>query len=471
MQNSTKIKTEKNNSSKWLVLIAVGIGTFMSALDASVVNVTLPTITTAFKSQVSVTEWIVTIYLLTVSCLLLAFGRLGDLHGHKRVYSYGFVLFTFGSVLCGFSNSPLMLITFRGLQAFGAAMLFANSPAILTGNFPSSQRGQALGLQATLTYLGLMVGPSLGGWITQQFGWQAVFFINIPVGILGLVLCLRFIPQDGHPAAYEAFDKKGAVIFMIGLLSLLIALNRGENWGWITVKTLGLILFAIAILIWFVRWEKRTASPMLDIRLFRYKTFSFSALSALLNYISLYSIIFLLPFYLIHGRSFSPSKAGLILTAQPFVMAIIAPLSGWLSDRINPRWLTTSGMAILSIGLWQLAQLNSASSIQTIVIALATAGFGTGMFASPNNSVLMGAAPGNRQGIAAGILATARNVGMVLGVGMAGAIYTTLLMNNSSPASQSSNLFNAIHWSFLASVIVAIIGVLFSWLRANSDNQ
>jgi MFS family permease len=179
----------------------------------------------------------------------------------------------------------------------------------------------------------------------------------------------------------------------------------------------------------------------------------------------------LLPFYLIHGRSFSPSKAGLILTAQPFVMAIIAPLSGWLSDRINPRWLTTSGMAILSIGLWQLAQLNAASSIQTIVIALATAGFGTGMFASPNNSVLMGAAPGNRQGIAAGILATARNVGMVLGVGMAGAIYTTLLMNNSSPASQSSNLFNAIHWSFLASVIVAVIGVLFSWLRANPDNQ
>lgn len=462
---------DKNDSTKWLVLISVGIGTFMSALDASVVNVTLPTITTAFKTQVSVTEWVVTVYLLTVSCLLLAFGRLGDLHGHKRVYSYGFVLFTFGSALCGFSNSPLMLIAFRGLQAFGAAMLFANSPAILTGNFPSSQRGQALGLQATLTYLGLMVGPSLGGWITQQFGWQAVFFINIPVGIIGLILCLRFIPQDGHAADYTAFDKKGAVIFMIGLLSLLVAMNRGETWGWATFKTLGLIFFAIAMLVWFVQWEKRTESPMLDIKLFRYKTFSFSALSALLNYISLYSIIFLLPFYMIHGRSFSPSKAGLILTAQPFMMAIIAPISGWLSDRINPRWLTTGGMAILSLGLLQLAQLNANSSIQTIVLALATAGLGTGMFASPNNSVLMGAAPSHRQGIASGILATARNVGMVLGVAMAGAIYTTLLMSNGSPGSQSSNLFNAIHWSFLAGVIVAVIGVFFSWLRGNPDNE
>ena len=316
-----------------------------------------------------------------------------------------------------------------------------------------------------------MVGPTLGGWLTQQFGWQAVFFINVPVGILGLILCLRFIPQDGHPAEYQAFDKKGAVIFMIGLFSLLIALNRGDSWGWVTFKTLGLIVFAVAMLVWFINWEKGINSPMLDIKLFRNKTFSFSSLSALLNYMGLFSIIFLLPFYMIHGRSFSPSKSGLILTAQPFVMAIIAPLSGWLSDRINPRWLTTSGMAILSFGLWQLSQLNADSSIQTIVLALATAGLGTGMFASPNNSVIMGAAPGHRQGIASGILATARNVGMVLGVGMAGAIYSTVLMSKGASTGQSANIFNAIHWSFLAGVFVTVIGVFFSFFRGKPDND
>jgi EmrB/QacA subfamily drug resistance transporter len=455
----------KNDSIKWLVLISVGIGTFMSALDASVVNVTLPTITTSFKSSITTTEWIVTIYLLTVSCLLLAFGRLGDLHGHKRVYATGFILFTISSALCGFATSPGMLIVFRGLQAFGAAMLFANSPAILTGNFPANQRGQALGLQATLTYLGLTVGPSLGGWLTQQFGWQTVFFINIPIGLLALFFCIKFIPDDRNHKEVTPFDWPGAITFMFGLVSLLVVLNRGQEWGWLSPASIAIFLFSIIMLVWFIRIERSTGGPMLDLKLFEHKTFTFSVISALLNYVSMYAIIFLLPFYLIQGRGFNPAEAGLILTAQPIVMAIIAPISGALSDRISPRWLATGGMAILSFGLWQLAQLGETSSTQTIIIALATAGFGTGIFISPNTSALLGSAPRQRQGIASGILATSRNVGMVLGIGMAGAIFTSI--SHHAGTAGNTSFYPAIHWSFMAGTGIAIIGILTSFLRGN----
>ena len=464
MQPSTEISTENNHSTKWLVLISVGIGTFMSALDASVVNVTLPTITSSFQSTLATTEWIVTIYLLTVSCLLLAFGRLGDLHGHKRVYATGFILFIISSASCAFATSPGMLIAFRGVQAFGAAMLFANSPAILTGNFPSNQRGQALGLQATLTYLGLTAGPSLGGWLTQQYGWQAVFLINIPIGLLALIFCIIFIPDDGNRKAADPFDWRGALTFMAGLVSLLVVLNRGQEWGWLSPASMALFVFSIGMLGWFVIIERGTTSPMLDLKLFEHKTFSFSVLSALLNYVSMYAIIFLLPFYLIQGRGFNPAEAGLILTAQPIMMAIVAPISGSLSDRISPRWLATGGMAILAFGLWQLAQLGETSSTQTIVIALAIAGFGTGMFISPNTSALLGSAPRQRQGIASGILATSRNVGMVLGIGMAGAIFTSI-SQHASATSATSNFYPAIHWSFMAGAAMAVVGIVTSYMR------
>ena len=314
-----------------------------------------------------------------------------------------------------------------------------------------------------------MVGPSLGGWISQQFGWQAIFFINIPIGIIGLIFCLRFIPRDSHTSRTEQFDWLGAGVFMVGLVSLLIALNRGQSWGWGSLLTLGLIGFALLVLIGFVILERRSASPMLDLSLFKHKTFSLSTLSALLNYVSVYGIIFLMPFYLIEGRGFPPAKAGLILTAQSLVMAIIAPISGWLSDRVNPRWLTTAGMATLTLGLWQLSRLNAASAIPAILLALATAGLGTGLFGSPNNNVLLGAAPRNRQGIASGILATARNVGMVLGVGMVGAIYTTLLMRGGT-AAQAANLFSGIHWSFLASALVALLGTAASFPRSKETS-
>lgn len=451
---------------KWWVLLAVGVGTFMSALDGSVVNTVLPIISRAFGSDVATVEWVVTVYLLVVSGLLLSFGRLGDLRGHKSVYVSGFGVFVLGSALCGLAPTVAALVAFRTLQALGAAMLFANSPAILTANFPPSQRGQALGLQATMTYLGLTVGPSLGGWLTSQIGWRAVFYINVPVGLLALALSLRFIPPDTVADQREQFDLAGASTFMAGLIALLLALNQGHAWGWTSAPILGLLVLSGVLLALFLVIESRIPYPMLDLSLFRHRLFSAATASAVLNYICVYSIVFLLPFYLIQGRGLSPAQAGLLLTAQPLVMAIAAPLSGTLSDRIGSRLPSTLGMAVLAVGLVLLSRLGPTSPPGQVAAALAVAGLGTGTFISPNTSALMSAAPRHRRGIASGVLATARNVGMVLGVGLAGAIFTTVVARGQALGSATA-LFEAIRISLLVAAAVAVLGALVSAARGS----
>lgn len=448
------------------MLLAVGVGTFMSALDGSVVNTVLPIISRAFGSDVATVEWVVTVYLLVVSGLLLSFGRLGDLRGHKSVYVSGFGVFVLGSALCGLAPTVAALVAFRTLQALGAAMLFANSPAILTANFPPSQRGQALGLQATMTYLGLTVGPSLGGWLTSQIGWRAVFYINVPVGLLALALSLRFIPPDTVADQREQFDLAGASTFMAGLIALLLALNQGHAWGWTSAPILGLLVLSGVLLALFLVIESRIPYPMLDLSLFRHRLFSAATASAVLNYICVYSIVFLLPFYLIQGRGLSPAQAGLLLTAQPLVMAIAAPLSGTLSDRIGSRLPSTLGMAVLAVGLVLLSRLGPTSPPGQVAAALAVAGLGTGTFISPNTSALMSAAPRHRRGIASGVLATARNVGMVLGVGLAGAIFTTVVARGQALGSATA-LFEAIRISLLVAAAVAVLGALVSAARGS----
>jgi len=441
--NLTSIKIEQ----KWLVLIAIGMSTFMSALDTSVVNTVLPIITKSFESHIATVEWVVIIYLLIVSGLLLSFGRLGDIRGHRTVFLIGFSIFIISSALCGMSPTIEFLILFRGLQAIGAAMLAANSPAILTKSFPSSQRGQALGLQATMTYLGLTVAPSLGGWLTDLVSWRAIFYINIPVGISAFVLAWMFIPSDEGKKLHESFDFQGALLFLAGLVALLLALNQGYAWGWISPAIISLFVFAAIFLAVFIYVEKRRTNPLLDLSLFRKRAFSSSVISAVLNYIAVFSILLLMPFYLLEGRGFTPSQAGLILTVQPIVMAVVAPIAGSFSDRIGTRIPTVTGMIVLAGGIFLMSRFGPATPIYQIAIALGIVGLGTGTFISPNNSAIMGAAPRERQGIAAGLLATARSTGMVLGVGIAGAIFTTILESRIGP--------NTVYMAFSASLITA----------------
>jgi EmrB/QacA subfamily drug resistance transporter len=464
-QGISGMNTDNAPNRKWWVLLAVGIGTFMSALDGSVVNTILPVIRSFFSSDVSAVEWIVVIYLLVVSSLLLTFGRLGDLYGHKRYYVSGFLIFIASSALCGLAGSVWLLVAARGLQALGAAMLFANSPAILTKSFPPQQRGRALGMQATMTYLGLTVGPSLGGWLTQAFSWRAVFYINVPVGLIAFALSIIHIEAEkpSETGKTEHFDPVGAILFSAGLVALLLGLNEGPAWGWFSTGIVACLLAAVLLLTVFFWFETRVSSPILDLSLFRERLFSASTASAILNYICLYSVIFLMPFYLIQGRGLDAAQAGLILTAQPIIMAIAAPISGSLSDRIGSRLLSTLGMAIMAVGLFLLSRLGADSSTPTILISLAVTGLGTGIFVSPNTSALMGSAPRQRQGIASGILATARNVGMVLGVGLAGAIFTS----NAGPQMSGNSLYHAIQLGLTVGAAIAAIGVIVSLVRGN----
>ena len=303
-----RISTTKKIDRKWWVLIAIGTGTFMTALDGSVVNTILPVLREAFNSNVATIEWVVTVYLLVLSGLLLTFGRLGDLRGHKSIYVWGFGIFIVSSALCGTAWSPVWLVIFRGLQAIGGAMLASNSPAIVTGNFPAEQRGRAFGLISTMTYLGLTVGPSLGGWLTHVFGWRTVFYINVPVGAMAFILSMVFIPNDSPSESHQKFDLPGAMTFLAALTLLMLGLNKGADWGWSSFSVLGLLVGALILAMIFILIERHSPAPMLDLNLFRIPLFSASTANAVLNYICVFSITFLMPFYLIQGQGLNPRK-------------------------------------------------------------------------------------------------------------------------------------------------------------------
>ena len=449
---------------KWWVLVSVGISTFMSALDGSVVNTILPVVSHDYQSPVSHVEWVITVYLLVISSLLLGFGRFGDMRGHKPVYLTGCLLFIIGSALCGASPSLHGLVVFRAMQAVGAAMIYANSPAILTQSFPASQRGRALGLQATMTYLGLSVGPALGGWLTDLFSWRAVFYINVPVGILALAFGAHFIPNRGPVPTSSRFDWHGASAFMIGLVAFLLCLNQGAAWGWRSPLTLLVFALALVMLMTFLAIERASPDPMLKLQLFRNRTFSAASASAVLNYIAVSGALFLLPFYLIQGRGLTPAQVGLTLSVQSLTMALVAPLSGSLSDRIGTRLPAVVGMILLACGLGLLSRLGPTTPHGVILMGLAVLGLGTGIFISPNNSSLMGAAPKEDQGLAGGILATARNVGMVLGVGLTGAVFSSILSRH--PGEDLRLLLPlAVDRSFLMLAGFALLGCVTSAIR------
>lgn len=452
---------------KWWVLLVIGVGSFMSSLSTGVVNIILPILQRTFRSDVASVEWVTLLYLLVLSGALLPFGRLGDLYGHRPLYILGLILFALSSAVCGFAQTVEALIVFRGLEALGAAMYLANETAILTSAFPAVRRGRVLGLQSTMSYLGLVAGPPLGGWLAGRLGWQSVFFINIPLSLVGLALGLRFVPRDTAKERIRHFDMAGAVVLFAGLAALLLALNRGQSWGWASAAILTLLTTAVVALAAFLAIERHTPSPILDLTLFRSRVFSSATVSSVFNNICVSSILFLLPFALIQGHGLSPATVGLILAVRSLVMAGVAPLSGILSDRLGPRLPRAAGLILLSLGTLLLARLGSETSLVEVAAGLAIVGLGSGTFISPNNSALMGAAPDARRGIAGGVLATARNIGMALGTGLAGAVFSALLAGQSGVA--PNVIFHAAQLGLLLAAAAALAGALIPLFYEGSD--
>ncbi|WP_324715800.1 MFS transporter [Carboxydochorda subterranea] len=409
-------------SSRWRILSAVLLGSIMGPIDASVVYIAIPVIARDFGADPATIGWVSMAYLLVLGSLLLAFGRMGDMLGFDRVFLAGLATFVLTSSLCGLAPNLGALILMRALQAVGAGMMMAVAPAIITAVFPPQERGRALGMNGMVVALGLAIGPSLGGVLVDALGWRAIFFINVPVGIAAYLWCRRLVPALGSERR-QRFDWPGAVLAFGGLGTLLLSVSRGQsyNWSW---PILALGLGALLLLLGFVVVEKRSPEPMLDLALFRIRAFAAGNLAALLNFMTQYVIVFLTPFLLQQAMGLSAGRAGATMTAFPLTVLAVAPLAGALSDKVGQRGLAFTGSLICTIAALLLAGLGHHSGTSDVAWRLSLFGLGTGLFQSPNNSAVMGSVPRFRLGIAGGVLAGTRNVGMVLGIALGGAMLT-----------------------------------------------
>jgi EmrB/QacA subfamily drug resistance transporter len=478
---SEKINKKKeqplSKKQRYQILLAVALGTFMGPLDGSVVNLALPSISNHFNVSLSAVEWVVISYLLVISSLLLTYGRMGDLYGHKRIYISGFIVFTTGSLLCGISSSIIMLIIFRAVQALGAGMLMAIGPAIVTDIAPPKERGKFLGIIAVAVSVALATGPVIGGILTDKFGWQSVFLMNIPIGIIGIIWAIKVIP--GITAKEKIpFDIKGAVLMFLALITILFPLSYAEYLSWSHPLIIGLLFIGIIFFAVFFIIEKKEKYPMMDLSLFKNRLFFLGNIASLLNFMSQFSTVFLMPFYLQQLRGISPSQAGLIMLPMPLVTMIIAPLSGSLSDRFDSRYLRTAGMSITTIGLLLLSSLKYNTPIINVIGSLTVIGLGVGIFQTPNNSMIMGNVPPNRRGIASSLLATMRNVGMVLGVAVSGAIFTNYrqylmeslqLQGLSGAILKIESFTGGLHLTYLIGAALAFIAVIVSFKAVSSN--
>jgi EmrB/QacA subfamily drug resistance transporter len=449
------------------------LGGIMGPIDASIVNVILPTITQSFSVGISTVQWVPMIYLLTISSLLLFYGRLGDILGYKKVYLSGLAGFVIASGLCGLSPTIHWLITFRAIQGLAAGMMMAVPYAVITASFPPTERGKALGINAISISAGLAIGPSLGGFVTSLLGWRFVFLINIPIGMAGLLWGRHVIPElKGQPGK---IDIPGVATAFISLFSILLFVNSFQSLGlsYVTGAMLGVAVLAG---IGFLRIESRVAQPMLNLSLFRNLTFSFANVSALLNFMSQYVMVFLTPFYLQRVLHYAPNHVGLIMTFSPLAVMAVAPFSGSLSDRMGTRTLPLLGAGICALSLFLMSQLPVSASSADVVWRLALFGLGTGIFQSPNNSAVMGSAPRPHLGTASGILATMRNVGMVLGIATGGAVLyafvpSPILQKATLESAEATAFLSGLRYAYIAGAILSGIATVTSLVRSREEKN
>ncbi|WP_094604023.1 Riboflavin transporter RibZ [Sporomusa silvacetica DSM 10669] len=456
---------------KWMIFGVISIGIFISTMTSSIVNVALPPITIALQTDIPTAQWVVTAYLLAITSLLPLVGRLGDVLGCRRIYGYGFIGFAAGSLLCGMANSIGMLIGFRVMQAISAATLMANGMAILTAGFPQSERGKVLGVIGTIVALGSLSGPGLGGLLVDNFGWHAIFYVNIPIGMLGYAGVRLILPVDQN-LQQEKIDYLGAALFTIGMVSFLLALSYGTRWGWLSISTLACLGFAMVMFVLFIWQEKRIAYPMLELSIFKNWEFSTGNLAGMLSFMAMFSNTLLLPYFLHDILTFTPAKTGLIMSAFPLVMAVVAPLSGSLSDKVGIGPLATTGMGILALGLFLTARLQVNTELWLIMASQAIMGLGNGLFQSPNNNSIMSAVQPRQLGVAGGINALARNFGMVCGTAVAVSILeyrraaSLSGFNQPTQVQQIAAFMDGYQAALLVGAAFAIIGALVSFQRS-----
>jgi EmrB/QacA subfamily drug resistance transporter len=392
----------------------------MGGLDTYIVNVSLPTMAQTFGVAVAVIQWVSLAYLVAITSSLVLWGRAADLWGSRRVYLGGLLTFVLGSALCGAAPSAVALAVCRGLQGLGAAMLLASGQALLAEVFPEGQRGRALASMHMAVALGFLLGPSVGGVLVETLGWRWVFAVNVPIGLLATAVASRVLPTRPRSQP-QGCDLTGAAVLVAGLVLTLVALTRVQQGAFASASLL--LLLGGGILAVFPLVEQRVAYPMVALDLFRRRAFTAGLLATFFNFIAMASNMFLMPFFLQTQLRLRPSRAGLLMMAVPLTILWAAPVGGKFSDRLGPRLPATGGLLLVTATVLLMALLSAGTSALTMGVVLGVYGLGAGLFQSPNNSGVLGAAPRDRLGVASGTLATLRQLGQVAGIAIASTVW------------------------------------------------
>jgi EmrB/QacA subfamily drug resistance transporter len=413
----------RHSRRRWGVLAILCVGVFMLLLDGTIVNIAIPSILTAFEASFSQVEWVMNAYLLAFAVSLITTGRLGDLYGRKLVFVIGLCVFTLASLACGFAPGIGWLIGFRAVQGLGGALMMPNTLSIIANVFPPEERGKAMGFWGGVSGFSLALGPSLGGLLVDGASWRWIFFINVPIGILLLILALRFVPESTDPTSVKQMDFAGVSVLTLSLFALTFALIEGQNYGWTSGLILSLFAATVVGLVLFVWIERRQVQPLMDLSLFKIRTYSVTNGVGLIMSFGMMGVFFLLPVFLQAVLGYSAIKAGLVMTPLAAVVIIASPASGTLSDRIGPKWLMFSGMLVAALGFYltQRAMVVDAAW-PSFILPFAISGFGIGMVMPPMTSAVMGSVAPEKAGQASGVISSTRQIGSVLGIAVMGAI-------------------------------------------------
>lgn len=442
-------------------LLVTTAGSFLTPFMGSSIAVALPTIGNELAMDAISLGWVATAYLLAAAMFLVPFGRIADIHGRKRIFTYGMLTYTVASILSAVSISPTMLILSRVVQGIGGAMIFSTGVAILTSVFPPEHRGRVLGINVAAVYTGLSLGPFAGGLLTQHLGWRSIFWVNVPLGLVIIALVFWKLEGEWAEARGEKFDIIGSIIYSLMLVAIMYGFTMlpQMSGGW-------LVLAGIAGAAVFVRWEMKVKSPLLDINLFRKNMiFALSNLAALINYSATFAVSFLLSLYLQYIKGLSPQNAGLVLVASPLVQAVFSPLAGRLSDRIEPRIVASAGMGLTAIALTLLILLKATTVLAFIVASLAVLGFGFALFSSPNTNAVMSSVERKFYGVASATLATMRQLGMMLSMGIVMLIFAIYIGRVQIMPEQYPAFLISMNTAFIVFAVLCFWGIFASLAR------
>ena len=462
--------TKKHNN-MWLILVATCLFTFMSTLDGSIVNIAMPTMSKSLAIDMSDAEWIVSVYMITICCLLIFWGKISDTVGKVKIFKIGTVIFILGSLFCGISPTLELLLLSRIIQALGASMTMATNYGIITENFPPEMRGRSLGVLGSFVSLGSIAGPGIGGIILQKYTWHYIFLINIPIGLFAIILGYFVFPKSKKKDIPLNLDFLGFILFDISVISLFMGIFIGQVTGFNTTFVIGLFILAILSLAGFILRERKAKNPLIDLTIFNSIPFSLGLICAVLIFSSNLFMNTLIPFYLQDTLKLSSLLSGFILMCVPIAMVVVAPISGALSDKIGSEGLTFVGLLIVCISQILLVFIGLRTSIGYLIILTLLAGVGVALFQSPNNSIIMSSVAPNHLGIAGSINSLARNIGMVTGLSLSTTILYSAMSQRAgfkvtSYIEGRDDLFlYGMHIAFLVSFILCFIALIITGYR------